>query len=69
MTTVQRWTRGISGAIGAILVLALFDYFFPPAPIDRYQYYFLIGGACLLGYLGGSKDERKSNRIHLAAER
>jgi hypothetical protein len=67
MTTFERWRKGLLGAIAFVLGLALADYFFPTAPIDRYWYYFAIGLALLLGYLSGSKDERKSNRIHLTS--
>jgi hypothetical protein len=67
MTTIERWTRGISGAIGAVIAVVLLDYFHAPAPIDHYPYYLFIGCGILFGYLAGSKDERKSNRIHLTS--
>jgi hypothetical protein len=67
MTTVERWRRGLFGAIAFVIGVALVDYFFPPAPMDPYGYYFAIGLALLLGYLGGSRDERKSNRVHVTS--
>jgi hypothetical protein len=68
MTTFERWRKGIFGAMFAILALALFDYLFPKPPVvDRYELYFMAGFAFLMGWLGGSAKERKSNRIHLTS--
>jgi hypothetical protein len=33
MTTVERWGRGLFGAIAFVIGVALVDYFFPPAPM------------------------------------
>jgi hypothetical protein len=67
MTTIERWTRGLSGAIATVIAVVLLDYFHAPTPIDQYRYYLFIGCGVLFGYLGGSRDERKSNRIHLTS--
>ena len=67
MTAIERWRKGLTIAIGFMLTLALSNYFFPPGPVDRYWNYFAIGLAILIGYLSGSRDERKANRIHLTS--
>ena len=67
MTAIERWTTGISSAIGGVIAVVLLDYLRGSAPIDQYRYYLFIGAGILLGYLSGSKDERKSNRIRLTS--
>ena len=67
MTAIERWKKGSLQAIGVMLIIALFDYFFPNPPLNQYWVCFLFGFAFFGGWLAGSEAERKSKRIHLTS--
>jgi hypothetical protein len=35
MTAIERWKKGSLQAIGVMLIIALFDYFFPNPPLNQ----------------------------------
>jgi hypothetical protein len=67
MTAIERWRKGIFGAICAILVFVILEYLLGPSPLNQYVKYFLFGSAFFGGWLAGSEAERKSNRIRLTS--
>jgi hypothetical protein len=57
----ERWTKGISGAIGMMLGAAFLLYSFDRSGRGDSEVYFIAGGfvglAYLLGWLAGSKED------------